>query len=123
MGIEDERSSIETDLEKFADDLDCAGESAKEFGARTPLQDLPSFDGLAGHEEEMMGAFGRHFGVDLSRPQIVKTYSMSGTPDTPGAGEIQVRVIATTDPQIFLGEYKYADGDTIWAIRPLEVEE
>ena len=122
-GIDDERPSIEAVLEEFALELSAAGEFAVEDGARTSLHDLPSFDGLAGHEEEMMARLAAYFEIDLANPRVVKTYSMSGTPDTPGAGEIQVRVLATNDPQVFLGEYTYADGDIDWAVRPLKVEE
>lgn len=129
MEAENEQSSIEnsletaTKLEKFAGDLNTAGDCVREFGARIPLQDLPSFDKLAGHEQEMMTHLNRHFGLDATELKIAKEYSISGTPDTSGAGVIHVQVIATNDPQVFLGKYTYADGEIVWAIRPLEVEE
>lgn len=124
MGLENEPSSIEATLEQFKEDLSDAAELAKEFEARTPLQNLSSFDELKGHEEEMVESLFAHFEFNPSQPQVVvKEYSMPGTPNSPGEGEIKVRVLATNDPEVFLGEYKYADGDIVWAIRPLDVEE
>jgi hypothetical protein len=123
MGIDSEPSSIESKLEGFAEDLDAAGECASAFGARTTLQDLPSFEGLLGHEEAMLRKLTQHFGIEPSTPEIAREYTMDGTPGTSGEGTINVRVIRTNDPQIFLGEYKYADGDVVWAIRPLEGDE
>ena len=123
MEINNEPLSIEASLEKLEEDLSAADEFASDFGARTPLQDLSSFEELIGHETEMMAALAQHYGVDLKNPQVAKEYSMQGTDDSPGEGEIMVRVIATNNSQVFLGEYTYADGDIVWAIRPLDVEE
>lgn len=123
MGIDDEPSSIETDLEKFAADLSDAGNFVEEYRARTSLHDLPSFNDLVGHEEEMMATLFEHFGIEPDSSRVVREYSMPGTSRNPGEGEIKVKVIATNDPQIFLGKYIYADGEIDWAIRPLEGDE
>lgn len=123
MGIDNEPSSIEANLEKLAEDLSAASEFASKFGARTPLQDLPSFEELKGHEAEMMETLAQYFNVDITNPQVTETYSIQGTHGSPGEGEIKVRVIATNNPQVFLGEYTYTDGFKVWAVRPLDVEE
>lgn len=123
MEIENEPSLIKMELEKFAEELNTAGDCVIEFGANMPLQGLLSFESLTDHEEEMIAALTAHFGIDLSNPQVAKEYIISGTSGTSGEGETKVRVIATNNPQIFLGEYTYADKDIVWTIRPLEVEE
>jgi len=123
MGIDKEPSSIEISLEKLKEEFSAADQFASEFGARTPLQDLPSFNELAGYKGQIMEALARYYDVDLNNPQIAIEYSMEGTHDSPGEGEIKVRVIRTNNPQVFLGEYKYSDGSIVWAIRPFYVEE
>lgn len=123
MGINNEPGSREANLEKLAEELSDADELASEFGARTPLQNLPSFEDLRGYESEVMVRLAQHYGVDFTNLRVVKAYSMQGTAGSPGEGEIGVRVIATNKPQVFLGEYTYRDGRRVWAIRPLDVEE
>jgi len=120
MPLSEEPSSIETALEAFRVDLENAVDFASEFEARTSLHDLPSFEELTGHEEEIMAALAEYFGFDLANPNVVKTETMPG-PE--GAGETTVSVIATNNPDVFIGKYAYADGDVDWAIRPLEFEE
>ena len=101
MKLDSEPLSIEAVLEEFAEDLDGADQFASEFGARTPLQDLPSFESLTGYEREMMGALAQHYGIDLANPHVVQEHSIEGTPDSPGEGRIKVRLIATNNPQVF----------------------
>ena len=123
MSLEHEPSSIEADLEKFSVDLEDAGNFAKEFGARTPLDNLPSFDALIGDETAMLDALMQKFGVNLHTDQPIKEYSIDGVPGSRSEGAIEVMVFATNDPEVFLGRYTGAQGDIDWAIRPLVFEE
>lgn len=123
MGIDNKPVSIEASLEKLAEDLRAADEFASDFGGNTPLQGLPSFEDLRGHETEVMPKLAEHYGVDFTNPRVVKIYSMQGTTGSPGEGEIGVRVIVTNKPTVFLGQYTYSDGSIVWTIRPLDVEE
>ena len=128
MGLEYEPSSIEADLEVFREDLDDAGNFAIEFGARTSVHDLPSFEALVDNKEAMLEALMQKFGINPQVDQPSKEYVMSGTPGDPDegeedVGEVKVRVFATNNPEVFLGQYSYAGGEVDWAIRPLEFEE
>lgn len=119
----EERESIEDALEAFAGDVEAAVEFAAEGGARTFLHELPSFEGLVGHEGEMNDVLRRRFGCDLSGGVPVREHFIEGTPGTPGEGQIQVSLFPTNNPQVFLAKYTYPDGEFMWAIRPLAVEE
>ena len=94
MGLDEPPSELETALEDFRVDLSDAANAAEELDYRTPIEALDSFAALADHKEEMMTLMAEHFGVDLSAPQVVKTYTMRN--------ETKVKVIATNNPEVFL---------------------
>ncbi len=101
-------------------DLEDAAELTKEMEFRTPLQGLPSFDAIIGHKDGMTVALKRAFGVSVQSDRPAKEYSIIGRPDQPNEGRIDVKVFATNDPDVFLGQYRDSDGDVDWVIRPLE---
>lgn len=123
--MEAQSNSLDIILEEFDTDIDAACEFASEFGARTALQDLPSYDALVGEEAEMMDALQRKLGFNFHNKNAkpLKQYHIEGTPGTKGEGEVTVSVFATKVPDVFIGKYEHSDGDVVWAIRALDVEE
>lgn len=123
--MEAQSNSLEIILEEFDTDIDAACEFASEYGARTALQDLPSYDALVGEQAEMMDALQRKLGFNFhnknARP--LKQYAIEGTPGAEGEGTIMVSVFETKVPGVYVGKYERADGDVIWTIRALDVEE
>lgn len=121
MRIDQEPGELEALLESFKEDLEAGAELVKmEEGARTPLQNLPTFEELLGYEEDMKRAIEEYFGVNLAALNVVEEYEMDGTP---GERKIKVRVIVTNDPEVFLGEYTDESGDVDWCIRSRHVQE
>jgi hypothetical protein len=121
--LEDEPSALEAGLEEFRSHLEVAVDFVTDFGAETPLQNVPGFEDLVGEEDAMMEALNVFFGVDRARPHVVREYMREGTPGHAGQGQVKVRVIATNVEGVYIGESTFEDGVILLAIRPLEVEE
>jgi len=140
MGIEKEPPSAEeTDLameaeaeikvdpevlEEFKGELEAAIEEI-EAGEETPipLQMMPSYWELEDNKEAMVKALIEKLEVNLATAQPVKQYTITDSPEKETIGNIEVKVFATNDPKVFLGQYTDSNGDTDWVIRPLESEE
>ncbi|MBU0728048.1 hypothetical protein KKA95_05170 [Patescibacteria group bacterium] len=125
MGIEGP-STPEIDpevLEAFKTDLNDAVEFVKEFEASTPLQNLPSFESLVGSEIEMIEILMEKFAVNPNTDKAIRQYLITDSQEREKIGNIQVRVFATNDPDVFLGQYTDSNGSVDWTIRPLEGEE
>jgi len=121
MGIEGEPLSIEADLEAFSGDLDDACDLLEmDDGAEIPLQNLPSFEALEEHSEEMNTALFEKFGVHPgSAPD--KQYIERGTPGTDAEGETVVKVFKTNVEGVYLGQRIYAKGGSVWTVRAFKV--
>jgi hypothetical protein len=140
MGIEKEPPSAEeTDLameaeaeikvdpevlEEFKGELKAAIEEI-EAGEETPipLQMMPSYWELEDNKEVMVDTLLRKLRVTPQSDKPVKRYRISDSPSGEEIGGIEVKVFATNDPKVFLGQYTDSNGDTDWVIRPLEGEE
>lgn len=71
----------------------------------------------------MLEALLEKLGVDPASDQPARQYTIAGTEDTPDEKDIEVKLFATSDPDVFLGQYTDARGDVDWVVRPLEGEE
>lgn len=117
------KEAIEAALERFSEDLEHASDFVTELGASMPLEGLLSFESLENDQEAMLKVLMQKFGVDSQVDRPIKQYSIKSTSDTSSEGDIKVNVFATNNPEVFLGQYTYADGDVTWTIRPLDYEE
>lgn len=108
-------------LEALREELDEAADLAR-VGGYMPLPGLDSYEALAGEAAEVMDLLTQHFEFNPSAAPV-REYEAEGEAGTPGEGKIKVSVYATNDPEIFIGKREYADGDTVWEIRPLELAE
>ena len=113
---------IEVTLETFDGELEVAALEAEGKGERIPLQDMPSFDALKSKGTAMMSAVKNYFGINPDVDEPVKQYKTQGAKDQPGEGEINVSVYKTDKPGAFIGKREYASGDTVWEVRPLELQ-
>lgn len=124
--IEEEREkepNLEALKEAFKEELLVAADIPREFGGRAVFNDLESFSGLVDHPEIIEEILRDEFDFNRNAESLVSEYSMQGTRGEPGEGEIKVRVFRTKDPEIFVGEYEYQNGDKVLVLRPEKLDD
>ena len=112
------RESYRASLSDVLPNLDEMGEDLFTLHPVSLLVDERTFDELSPAELRVAKQEIYSFlDIDPLKKGIVHSvYVSEGSPNTEGAGKLNVRILNTNQPHLFLHELVYEDGVTQWAV-------
>jgi len=119
-----EEFEIKELLAEIREILADAPEIVGEMNTEMVFNNIPSYKQLEKHQDRIWESIKDLYGFDIENVDSpFRKYTVEGTPGSKGEGKIQVSLFPTNNPAIFVGRYRYPNGDEWWSLRPDVLED